>query len=357
MTAMQRRLELESRTVAEQAAEWLLILDEGDAEDQAAFSDWLLRSPLHVSAFLQATAVSRLGAEFDLAKDIAVNMGPFPDVPDIEPAREEAARPARRFGWRRLALAASVAAIALVAGAVLTLRNLSDDEWRHYSAAVGEQRVLELEDGSTMYLEPGSSVDVRIEPEERRLLLLAGGAMFKVQSDKTRPFRVHVNRGVIEAVGTQFSVNRVRNTSVVSVVEGVVKVSRTPTIVEKLVAPAHIAPVRLVAGQETRLTEDGSAAAPRPANVDPVKNWKERRLTFVNEPLFAIAGEFNRYNRAPKIRVSDANRSPRRGHRNFLAGVGRSCPVYRGEATVGETLPCAECALASDTDTVRALTN
>jgi ferric-dicitrate binding protein FerR (iron transport regulator) len=95
------------------------------------------------------------------------------------------------------------------------------------------------------------------------------------------------------------------------VVEGVVQVSRDPTIVEKLVAPvgigsANIKPVRLTAGQQTRVAGDGEVMAPKPASVDPVKSWKERRLTFINESLFAIADEFNRYNRTPKIRVADA---------------------------------------------------
>src|SRR5262249_29182054 len=64
-------------------------------------------------------------------------------------------------------------------------------------------------------------------------------------------------------------------------------------------------PVRLKAGEETSIGADGVVALPRPANVDPVKSWSERRLTFINEPLADIAEEFNRYNRTPRIRIGD----------------------------------------------------
>ena len=62
--------------------------------------------------------------------------------------------------------------------------------------------------------------------------------------------------------------------------------------------------VRVVAGQEFRVSERGAAAKPKPAAVDPTQAWRERRLTFVNEDLATIADEFNRYNRT-RIVIED----------------------------------------------------
>jgi transmembrane sensor len=109
----------------------------------------------------------------------------------------------------------------------------------------------------------------------------------------------------------------VRDDSVVSVVEGVVQISRDRGLVEKIVAPvmgsgsADVKAIRLSAGQETRIGGGGEVAAPKRTDVDPVKDWKDRRLTFINETLFAMAEEFNRYNRT-KIRVEDAAAGERR---------------------------------------------
>lgn len=313
MSTMKSRVDAESRSIAEQAAEWLLILEEGDPTDREQFADWLKRSPLHVGAFLRASAVDELASNLDPEKNLEVETGPFEDLTDIAPSASAARTQPQPGGFRvrTWAIAACSALLAIALVSLFTARQLSEDSWKHYSAAVGEQRILELEDGSVMYLGAGSSVDVSFTHSERRLRLVNGEAMFQVHHDASRPFQVHVGRTTVQAVGTQFSVNRVRNDSLVSVVEGIVQISREPTLVEKLAAPVgisapHSQPVRLAAGQETRVAEDGEVSVPKAASVDPVKNWKARRLTFINETLFAIADEFNRYNRAPKIRIADS---------------------------------------------------
>jgi ferric-dicitrate binding protein FerR (iron transport regulator) len=65
MTTMKTRRDTEARSVAEQAAEWLLILEDGRQEDRENFADWLNQSPLHVAAFLRASAVDSLLGEVD----------------------------------------------------------------------------------------------------------------------------------------------------------------------------------------------------------------------------------------------------------------------------------------------------
>jgi transmembrane sensor len=309
MASMKRREEAEARSIAEQAAEWLLILEQRRMEDEEAFSEWLKRSPLHVGAFLRASAVDQLGAEIDRSREIPIDEGPFPDVLEIRGA-PVAAQPQRRhsaLGGKIIGLAASLVAAAV--SATWCFHHFSSDGLKKFTAAVGEQRVIELEDGSTMFLEPGSSVEMRFYPKERWLRVVNGGAMFKVAHNRTRPFRVHSGNATIQAVGTQFSVSRLRDDSIVSVVEGVVQVTREAGFIEKLLPNPDIetrAAVRLAAGEETRVASDGAISAPRLATADPVRTWKERRLTFLNETLFAIADEFNRYNRTPQIRVADA---------------------------------------------------
>jgi transmembrane sensor len=315
MATMKKRQEDEARSVAEQAAEWLLILEDGKPEDQAALADWLRRSPVHVGAFLRASAIDELGARVDPEKAVAVDMGPFPDRAEIGRDAREDERQAvkggdvRRFGFKGLALAASVVLVVALTAFVVTSQWLHDP-WTHYSAAVGEQKVLMLADGSTMYLEPGSSIDIRFLANERRLKLVKGGAMFKVAHDVTRPFRVHAGATVVQAVGTQFSVIRIRNDSVVSVVEGVVQVEASPVRPSAKGAdpevPHRAVPLRLAAGEEARVSGSGEVSSKK-AEADPVKGWNDRRLTFVNETLYAIADEFNRYNERPKIRVADAS--------------------------------------------------
>jgi transmembrane sensor len=333
MATMKTRRVNEARNIAEQAAEWLLILEDGRAEDREAFADWMKQSPLHVAAFLRASAVDSLLGEIDRERSIPIETGPFvDDVADVarlgdvdsaDPAPSAAAPRGfdrsgllgRNWQW---AAAACVALITVAIGSVFVSQKMSGDPWKHYVTAIGEQRILELEDGSTLFLGPGSRVDVRFAADQRQLRLEAGEAMFRVRHDASRPFRVHSGEAVIQALGTQFNVNRVRGDSVVSVIEGVVQISHERTLVEKLVSPVtssvkpEALPVRLAAGQETRIAGNGKVAAPTRAEVDRLRAWRERRLTFINETLFTIAEEFNRYNSAPKIRVGDAVAGERR---------------------------------------------
>jgi len=332
VTTMKTRVDVENRSVAEQAAEWRIILESGDAKDQEAFADWLTRSPLHVGAFLRATAIDELGAQIDMDKSIPIDAGPFEESPDIEPLQETRLSPSTTPSAKRhrkhwgiwLAIAASLGTVAV--SVPFALRALAVEDGKHYTAAVGEQRILDLEDGSTLYLSPGSAVDVSIDASARKVVLLQGEAMFRVASDPHRPFAVHSGKTVIQALGTQFSVNRIREDSVVSVVNGVVQISHARNWVERIVPPLQgapaITPVRLTAGQETRVAEDGSVPKAKAATIDPLKNWQERRLTFVNESLYAIADEFNRYNRSPKIRVDDS----RAGEMRFAAAFDADDP-------------------------------
>lgn len=326
MATMKTREDTEKRSVAEQAADWLLILEDAGPEEHEAFADWLARSPVHVGAFLRASAVDRLAEGIDPEHDLEIPQGPFSDTPIGAATDAQITQtPLRRNGFfreKRWAMAAGIAFA--MAGLLLAAawQRTGLGEWKHLAAAVGEQRVLELEDGSVLYLEPGSSVDLRFTGTERALQLLTGGAMFQVAHDTQRPFRVHAGNAIVQAVGTQFSVSRLREDAVVSVVEGIVQVSRETSLLEKLIRQpdAAGAVLRLGAGQETRVAHDGLIAAARVATADPVKNWKERRLTFLNEPLSAIADEFNRYNRTPKIRIVDAAAGELRFAAAFDAG-------------------------------------
>jgi transmembrane sensor len=327
METIRHRRRIELRSVSEQAAEWLLILENADDATRAEFADWLTQSPLHVGAFLRASAVDSLVGGSDLSGVETGFTNDASNVVELEtrdhdrhldratPSNRPAVRTwqAARWAWP---FAAGVAIIAIALGVSFVMPRYAHDSWQQYSTAIGEQRMLELEDGSTLYLSPGSRVSARFGPDVRQLRLEAGEAMFKVHHDVARSFRVHAGRSVVQALGTQFSVNRLRDEAIVSVLEGTVQISKEPTLLETLVAPVTRSdqapkPVRVTAGQKSRIAADGAIAAPTPAEVDRAKLWRERRLNFIDETLYAITEEFNRYLRTPIV-VRDASVGERR---------------------------------------------
>lgn len=311
-TVRDTRRQEELVKVAEQAAEWLIALDEGGPSEHAAFSEWIEESPLHVEMFLRATAVNRMGELLDpadrkklvgsvisgVSHSNVISLEASPSHA-IEALATEAlpSRDLRRRRIRRIAGFATAAALLLItAGAVLWR---SQAGWDTYTTKVGEQRVVQLADGSVVYVNTDTRIDVRYSESARELKLRSGEALFKVEHDSKRPFRVHVGDATVQAVGTQFNIYRRPSQTTVAVIEGVVQVSAAQNVATTSARGAK----RLAAGQAVNVAADGPIERPVAVNVAQVTAWRQRRLVFEWETLEAIAAEFNRYNRAPQIRI------------------------------------------------------
>ncbi len=310
--------------IAERAAYWHMALNRGGARragevELAQFMSWLEESPLHVREFLlqQAWEIQTNGIDGQRRIDVdallargAGNILPLPQsapvagphlpvrdaVPAIpgrhSPHAHSSAHAARRQPGRWRWAAAAVATIGTLA--VISWQLLSGQT---YSTTFGELRTVELTDGSTIQLSTRSTVKVAFSGEAREISLLAGEALFDVAPDATRPFRVHAGQHVIQAVGTQFTVNRRPLGTVVSVVQGAVRV------LPEASAAGSGADTLLSAGEEVIVEPDGRLQRREPVQNIEMVAWRERRLVFRDDALADIAAEFNRYNRGTQIMV------------------------------------------------------
>lgn len=278
--------------IAEEAAQWLIDLDDGTA-DLPRFTAWLAASPRHVEELLLASAVWKAADEIDRDRKIDVeqlirgrsNVEPFESMPLMPRASAPARRRSMLLGW------------ASAAAAVLTLACLFwiglADRPLQFATAVGEQRAFKLQDGSVVTLNTRSRVAVRFADTERTVDLAEGEALFDVEHDPARPFRVLAGGVVVQAVGTQFNVRRASDGTVVSVVEGIVQVSTLPV-------PSGGGSAddgeRLIAGEQVRVSSAGELVRTAGVEIDRIMAWRERKLIFRDEPLADIVAEFNRYN-------------------------------------------------------------
>lgn len=186
--------------------------------------------------------------------------------------------PSRRTVW--------VGAIAATAGVVLAVGGTVWLQGRnHYVTAIGEERVVQLADGSSVRLDTGSSIKVMFSGSDRRVELETGRAMFTVAHDAARPFLVRSGDTQVRAVGTVFDVMRDGGTVTVSMVEGLVDVTGASI-------PAA-EPQRLAAGQQVRLSARGRQT--QTINVADTTSWAQGRLVFRDKPLADAVGEVNRY--------------------------------------------------------------
>jgi transmembrane sensor len=203
--------------------------------------------------------------------------------PDINQAVGQAlarrrARPPRRGGRTGWAVGAAFA-LASLGGAVAVWIYVQAHP--SFTTKVGEQRLVQLPDGSSVRLDTDSRVDVAFSHGERRLRLERGQAFFDVAHDAARPFLVNAGPVTIKAIGTRFDVRRDGPTPTVTLVQGVVQVRRDTGQTWTLQAGQQITPA--------------PAAAPRPANLDAATSWTDGRVVFQGLPLSSAVAEVNRY--------------------------------------------------------------
>ena len=268
--------EVKTRTVADdQAANWIARLGTRtiSLDTIQAFAKWR-EDPANAEAYRRAEQLwSRTG---ELADD-----------PDIQAALEQAQRRhPRRLGAKQIAAAGLTTALAASVAVGAFFWQIRDT----YATEVGEQRSLQLADGSRVRLDTASKIRVRFTEGERRIELAEGQAFFEVAHNPARPFVVSTTDASVTAVGTVFEVRRVGSETRVVLVSGAVDVAQAAT---------KGAPQRLLPNQQTAI-KSGKAKVST-VNADTATSWTTGELTFVDTPLAEAVAEVNRYLAAPII--------------------------------------------------------
>jgi transmembrane sensor len=287
--------------VVAEASAWFIEFRAGDVNGEARqrFMEWLRRSPEHIHAYLEMADVwaelptSDPDGKIDIAALIARARGEADVIALPSPRSSQSNTPsavqAPAF-WRRPQRAfAAVAALALLA--LMMVRYWRSDLPESYSTGIGEQRTLQLADGSTLELNSRSSIQVHLTEQQRDVTLLEGQALFRVAKDKRRPFVVSAGDAQVRAVGTEFDVYRKQIETVVTVVEGRVE-TYDPS------ASTGAAPIILSAGEQLTVLPR-TVTRPTRTDTQVATAWLQKRLMFEETPLSEVAEEFNRYNRRP----------------------------------------------------------
>lgn len=261
------------------------------ADDQAA--NWIARLGTRtisldtVQAFAKWREIPENAEAYRRAEQLWARSGELAGDPDIQAALQQAhQRRPRRFGSREVRAIGLTAALAatLAAGFVFW-------EGRNtYSTGIGEQRTLQLADGSRVRLDTASRMRVRFTAGERRIELTQGQALFEVAHNAARPFVVSTTDASVTAVGTVFEVRRVGSETRVVLLSGAVDVAQSA-------APA--APQRLKPNQQSAIR--AGTARISTVNADVATSWTDGQLTFVDTPLVDAVAEMNRYLTAPII--------------------------------------------------------
>lgn len=293
---IQRQIE---QLTTHRASEWLDALKSDDEKVRTAFVAWLAESPRHVSEVLSLVALGKELKEANLRESFdieALLRDVSPTVTDLRmrqtPPQAEKTRRVRKGAALLAACAAFVAIAVMFRNELLPAPG--------YTTLIGEQRSIELSDGSVVYLNAQSTLRVRFDSKAREVDLQRGEALFKVAHDTQRPFRVRTRDAVVRAVGTQFNVYARIEGTTVSVLEGKIQITANGPAIA---TGTNIVPTALKTGESAEIAHDGKIDRKEHADVSSAVAWRQRRVVFDNAPLEELVREFNRYNLSPQLRV------------------------------------------------------
>lgn len=268
-----------------EAADWFARLNTQTIplSDLDRFKAWRA-DPDCKAAYEAVESVWRKTATLQWDPDVRAELAEIPDRSKKSPRSAAVAR------W-----AAGATALVLL-GAIATAVVLTRPDI--YATGVGENRLVRLADGSTVRLDTDSRLEVRMGRARRDLVLSGGQAEFAVAHDVSRPFVVHAGTQSITALGTRFVVRTDGEGSVVTLVEGRVRVDDDETDRSWRLSP----------GEQLADRRGSRAAEPAVVDLQAETSWTNGRLLFEATPLAEAIAEINRYAVQPIVLEADAYR-------------------------------------------------
>jgi transmembrane sensor len=278
-------------SIPEQAAEWLLRWHCGDLSiaERFEYLQWLKTSPVHIAETLR---MCRLYSwlENTKLKLYITNEDSFSNVVELPPREREAktARSASSGGLWRARIAAGFAAIVLTA----VLGFVAKISWLDHTLQTqgSEWRSVPLSDGSSITAAPYTKLRHDIGDKQRFIRLAQGLAVFRVAKDPSRPFLVEAGGIVVQATGTQFTVERKQDRVTVTMTEGSVVVRPSEG------AAATFDTVPLVQDEQLTISDAGIPAVDQ-VDADVARQRAEGKLIFKpGDTITDAVEQFNDFN-------------------------------------------------------------
>ncbi|MBE0457297.1 FecR family protein [Pseudoalteromonas prydzensis] len=251
MNSKKNKTNDKERVIRQQAADWLLLVNENAAESQEqAFTLWLQRSPLHQKIWQQTLSSWQL-------------IGQIP------------------HSQKRKSRRGTVIAIAMAACFLFISLPWFNLYWQAdvITATHETHRVL-LPDDSEINLASNSAVSINFTSNQRTIKLIKGQAFFRVNRNPERPFVVLTKQAKVTVLGTEFDVETNSENSHIGVASGLVRVENDKTRI-------HINP-----GQQASVNH--FAITTQEILRSQVSPWQAQRVFFKDRTLSDVVSTLER---------------------------------------------------------------
>lgn len=182
-------------------------------EDDGAFQEWIGRSVVHARAWDHALKTWQLMGEVPPVHQHLWSVAP----------QAKTRHPARRRRFLRAGMVGAVLAASLLV--FLAAPSLLVWWQADYMTRTAENRIIRLEDGTTVHLGGDTAIRADVSKTERKVTLLAGEAFFDVAHDEKLPFSVDAGGVEVVVLGTAFDVQLAGGETTVELARGRVAVS------------------------------------------------------------------------------------------------------------------------------------
>lgn len=269
------RRHLDEETV-DIAMEWYLRLKDDSAtqEDRLAFRQWLDRDERHAMAYADAEALwqdveapARLWGERERHRE-----------------RQRQVKAVRR-GRPWIAVACTLLLALFVGAGLWRDPGMLDRMMADVSTMPGQSHEMRLADGSLLFLDADSALDIDMSQEVRELTLRRGRLWVDVPSEDARPFHVVAGDALVRVVGTRFAVERDDEQVKVTVEEGRVAVAGK--------ASEYGREVMLDNGQRLTVT-DGVAGISRDVDTLSQLAWRRGQVVFDQAGIEEVVAQLER---------------------------------------------------------------
>lgn len=286
------------RQVSMQASEWMVRLQDADVDGDTrkSFQEWHDAHPDHATAW---ACLSRFSAYLHEINTPLLNQTLM-----AQSHKDEAAA-LRGAGRRRAVKTLTIAAFTLGAsGLLLRQTALWDRVQADHATGTGEQRDITLADGTHILLNTHTAIEVHYSSEQRLVRLMHGEILVTTAAHVSpadgpgmdgRPFLVQARDGLLQALGTRFTVRQEDEQTSLGVLEGAVRIIPHQNQEATLIVQA---------GQAARFTRTqiGLAQTLEPADAA----WAEGVLIAHEMPLPLFLDELGRYRRGLLVCDSSA---------------------------------------------------
>ncbi|AQU83910.1 MULTISPECIES: FecR family protein [unclassified Halomonas] len=254
------------------ALSWHLRLkdDSATAQDRLDFQTWVNARNSHKAAYQEA---------IQLWDDIEAPAQLFYQYRSAQKPRPRQAAPGNRLGW-------AVAAV-LMLTMLLSFELWRDptrlDRWMaDIATSSGKAQQVVLEDGSSLFLDGNSALDIALGEAQRELTLRRGRMWIDAARDPQRPLHLTAGDTSVSVLGTHFAVSRFHSRVTITVGEGQVAVR-----------DAHQNQALLTSGQQL-IVDNGKLGEIQDIDTHLALAWKEGRIIFDQAGIDDIVEQLER---------------------------------------------------------------